>query len=130
LGAPVTLLRGLGGGHFEGAPAIIGTTVDFADDGGRHRPRWTPRHRRHQRTERWLSLFFGNGRGDFAALPVIPVGRQLQGIVAADLDGNGAIDSAISDFGGDRVAILLGDGRGSRNALCQRRARAVRHCHR
>lgn len=113
LGDSVTLLRGLGGGELDGAPTIIGTVVDFAamtladvDMDGRLDIAVTS-----EQSGR-LSLFLGNGRGDFAALPVIPVGRQLRGIVAGDLDGNGVTDLAISDFGGDRVAILAGDGRG------------------
>lgn len=109
----VTLLRGLGGGHFDGAPTIIGTAVDFAaiavtdiDADGHLDMAVTS-----EQTGR-LSLFLGNGHGDFAALPAIPVGRQLRGIVAGDLDGNGVTDLAMSDFGADRVAILAGNGQG------------------
>lgn len=114
LGDSVTLLRGLGGGHFDGAPTVIGTAVEFSamtiadlDEDGHLDIAVTS-----EQAGR-LSLFLGNGRGDFAALPALPVGRQLRGIVAGELDGNEFVDLAISDFGADRVAILAGNGRGS-----------------
>lgn len=40
------------------------------------------------------------------------VGRRPASIVSGDLDGDGKLDLATANFGGDSVSVLLGDGRG------------------
>jgi hypothetical protein len=113
LGDNATLLRGLGGGHFDGVICLHGNIGDLtavavedfnrdehpdlavaSEDGGR------------------LAIFLGRGDGHFDKGSTITIGRQPRALVASDFNQDGFPDLAVVNFGGDAVAILLGDGHG------------------
>jgi hypothetical protein len=63
-----------------------------------------------------VTVFMGDGRGGFRALPPISLGDQASdpvAITAGDFTGNGVRDLAVVDQGSNRVSILLNDGRGN-----------------
>src|SRR5262249_42829099 len=113
LGDNATLLRGRGGGVFDGVVCLRGDIGDLtavavddfdrdehpdlavaSEDGGR------------------VVVFLGRGDGRFRATPPIAVGRQPRALVAGDFNQDDLADLAVVNFGGDAVAILQGDGRG------------------
>jgi hypothetical protein len=113
LGDNVTLLRGRGGGHFEGIICLnsdIGdlTAVAVEDFNGDEHPDLAVASEDGGR----LAIFLGRGDGRFDPPSTISVGRQPRALVASDLNQDGIPDLAVVNFGGDAVSILLGDGRG------------------
>ena len=65
-----------------------------------------------------LRVLLGNGDGTFAVGEPYPIPADPVGVVAADLDGDGALDLAVSSFsfaagGGGNVSVWLGNGDGS-----------------
>jgi hypothetical protein len=62
-----------------------------------------------------VAVSLGNGDGTFtlATGSPIAVGSSLSAIVAADFDGDGKLDLAVTDSGGNAVMILLGNGNGT-----------------
>jgi hypothetical protein len=61
-----------------------------------------------------VSVFKGDGHGSFAQLPGHPVavGDSTEGVATGDVDGDGALDLAVTDVLGRQVHVLLGDGEG------------------
>jgi len=59
-----------------------------------------------------VSVRLGAGDGSFVPPSAATVGFQPMDVVAADFDRDGAIDLAVTDAGGGRVAVLGGDGSG------------------
>ena len=59
-----------------------------------------------------VSVFFGDGRGGFAAPRLHAVGVHPHHVVAGDLDLDGDLDLAVANSGSDNVTILSGDGQG------------------
>jgi len=53
-----------------------------------------------------LSVLLGRGHGDFAPAVAIPVGRQPRTVIAADLDGDGLVDLAVTNGGDGNVSLL------------------------
>src|SRR5262249_52040712 len=62
-----------------------------------------------------LFISLGQGDGTFVAGPgsPIPVGNSLRFVVVADFNGDGKLDLAVADSGGNNVNILLGNGDGT-----------------
>jgi hypothetical protein len=62
-----------------------------------------------------LNVNLGNGDGTFTNANGSPIslGKNLYAIVTADFNGDGKLDLAVTDFGGNTVFILLGNGDGT-----------------
>jgi len=62
-----------------------------------------------------LTVSLGNGDGTFTASNNSPIilGSGLNGIVAADFNGDGKLDLAVTDSGNNTVIVLLGNGDGT-----------------
>jgi hypothetical protein len=64
-----------------------------------------------------VTLFKGNGNGTFqtpgVSFPVTPGGQFPGSLVAADLNGNGAIDIAVANIATSNVTVFLNNGSGS-----------------
>src|SRR5262249_7729205 len=65
-----------------------------------------------------VSVLLGNGDGSFAAAQDFPAGHSPQGLVVADLNGDGIRDLAVADAGRFRqndggLRLLLGKGDGT-----------------
>jgi FG-GAP-like repeat/Putative Ig domain len=62
-----------------------------------------------------LTVSLGNGDGTFTqgSTSPIPLGTNLSGIVTGDFNGDGKLDLAVTDSGGNAVIILLGNGDGT-----------------
>jgi hypothetical protein len=62
-----------------------------------------------------VTVSLGNGDGTFTMASGSPlaVGNSLSAIVAADFNGDGKLDVAVTDSGGNAVMILLGNGDGT-----------------
>ena len=62
-----------------------------------------------------VTVSLGNGDGTFtlASGSPIPLGNSLSAIVTADFNGDGKLDCAVTDSGGNAVLILLGNGDGT-----------------
>jgi hypothetical protein len=62
-----------------------------------------------------VTVSLGNGDGTFtlASGSPIAVGNSLSAVVTADFNGDGKLDLAVTDSGGNAVIILLGNGDGT-----------------
>ena len=62
-----------------------------------------------------LTVSLGRGDGTFTSAPgsPIPLGSDLLAVVAADFNGDGKLDLAVTDAGSNTVMILLGNGDGT-----------------
>ncbi len=62
-----------------------------------------------------VTVSLGNGDGAFtlASGSPIPIGQNLSAVVTADFNGDGKLDLAVTDSGGNAVLILLGNGNGT-----------------
>jgi len=60
-----------------------------------------------------VTIFISNGDGTFRKGQVISTVANPVSVVATDLDSDGNVDLAISDFAGDSVTVTLGDGDGT-----------------
>ena len=68
------------------------------------------------RTDKTVSVFLGDGTGNFTAAPTISLAAANggpQAIAAADFDGDGKIDLAVVDQVNNIVSIFIGDGAGN-----------------
>jgi FG-GAP-like repeat len=59
-----------------------------------------------------VSVALGNGNGTFQAATTTTSGADPEGIVAADFNGDGQIDLAVSNVGVNTVSVLPGNGTG------------------
>lgn len=64
-----------------------------------------------------ISLFLGNGTGEFDKPASVNVGAGQYAIVARDFNADGNLDLAVCSIGSDSVLVRLGDGQGSFGAL-------------
>ena len=60
-----------------------------------------------------LFVLLGNGDGTFTAAASPAVGANPTGVVAADLNGDGMIDLAVTNIGDSTATVLLGKGDGT-----------------
>ena len=62
-----------------------------------------------------VTVSLGNGDGTFTLASGSPIflGKNLTAIVTADFNGDGKLDLAVTDSGGNAVMILLGNGDGT-----------------
>jgi hypothetical protein len=60
-----------------------------------------------------ITVSLGNGDGTFTQGSFISVGSYLSAIVAADFNGDGKLDVAVTDSNDNTVSILLGNGDGT-----------------
>ena len=60
-----------------------------------------------------VSVLLGNGDGTFQSLVAYTVGNSARDVTAADFNGDGKLDLAVSNNGGSSVSILLGNGDGT-----------------
>ncbi len=60
-----------------------------------------------------VSILLNDGLGDFSVGSTYPLNSKPSRVVAADLDGDGDLDLACSNYGSNTVSILLNDGSGS-----------------
>jgi hypothetical protein len=65
--------------------------------------------------ESGLAVSLGNGDGTFTSAPDSPIalGTSLSAVVAADFNGDGKLDLAVTDSSSNTVTILLGNGDGT-----------------
>jgi FG-GAP-like repeat len=59
-----------------------------------------------------VTILLGAGDGSFAVGGTVPVGTAPNGIVAADVTGDGRTDLAVANSGSSTVSILAGNGAG------------------
>jgi len=61
-----------------------------------------------------VSILLGNGSGGFSAASGSPVsaGSEPRAVAVGDFNGDGKLDLAVADAGGNTVSILLGNGSG------------------
>ena len=60
-----------------------------------------------------VTLLFGNGGGGFTPGGTVAVGDFPQEVVAADFNGDGRLDLAVTNYSSNNISVLLGDGRGA-----------------
>jgi FG-GAP-like repeat len=65
---------------------------------------------------KYLTLFLGNGKGQFSAAPHSPFPVQVKphthGVISADFNGDGHLDLATDSWGVDSIVVLYGNGAG------------------
>jgi Chitobiase/beta-hexosaminidase C-terminal domain/FG-GAP-like repeat/Bacterial Ig-like domain (group 3)/Abnormal spindle-like microcephaly-assoc'd, ASPM-SPD-2-Hydin len=120
-GDSISVLLGNGDGTFQAEHALATdtspeavTVADFNNDG------WLDIAVAN--TTGTVSIFLGNGDGTFQTLPLVTVSSSghLEGpkaIAAADFNGDGKVDLAVSIWDSQSVGILLGNGNGSFQAV-------------
>jgi uncharacterized protein (TIGR03437 family) len=59
-----------------------------------------------------VTILFGNGSGGFTEAGGFPVGDAPSRIVAADFNGDGRLDLAVTNYNSNNLSVMLGDGRG------------------
>ncbi len=114
--AGMTLFLGNGDGTFQTAAntgvassPFTGTAADVNGDGlvdivaGNVDFNFTDR----------IVVGLADGKGGYASTSFAPSGQGFVGIVAADLDGDGALDLATANRSTDNVSVFLGNGDGT-----------------
>lgn len=59
-----------------------------------------------------ISVFIGNGSGNFAPAVNYTAGSGVHGIISADFNADGKIDLATANRGSNNISVLLGNGLG------------------
>ena len=60
-----------------------------------------------------VSVFLGDGAGNFTLASSLPAGSRPQSVVVGDFNGDGTLDLAVANTSSNTVSILLGDGTGN-----------------
>jgi hypothetical protein len=60
-----------------------------------------------------IAVLLGDGHGGFSPPAWVTVGSQPEGICVADLDGDGKLDLAVTNFNANSVSLLHGVGNGT-----------------
>ena len=116
-GSDVWIVKGNGLGGF-GQPQLVhsGFTGEFtiADFNGDNSPDLAVVNLNQQGTQFTVDVLLNNGNGTFRRVASIPVfGTFVTQVIAADLNGDGKIDLAVSGLNTLSVAVLTGNGDGT-----------------
>ncbi len=60
-----------------------------------------------------VSIFYGDGSGEFAAGPVLKAGQGPFGVVTGDFNGDGKTDIAVANKTDNTVSVMFGKGSGT-----------------
>lgn len=60
-----------------------------------------------------LTIFLGDGTGNFTTGNVLAVGTEPEAMLAGDFNNDGKLDLAVANFGDNTVSLLLGNGDGT-----------------
>ena len=62
-----------------------------------------------------VSVYFGDGSGDFATQQTFATGNRPRGLDIGDLDGDGDNDIVVTNYGDNNVSVLVNNGTGDFN---------------
>lgn len=106
----VSALLGNGDGTFnQGATLNVGGFVALADFNGDGKLDIAVC----DNTTNMVTIFLGDGAGNFVSSQSLGVGAQPEAIVVGDFNNDGKLDLAIANFGDNTVTLLLGKGDGT-----------------